>query len=460
MLLRMKVKGFRNLRDVEIRFGPLTCFVGPNGVGKSNIFDAIHFLKELADKDIQSAAQSVRSPAKGEFGPRDLFFDGDVRNPISFEVDMIVPDQVTDDFGREAHPATSLLRYEVAFTYHDDGYPRLVLNKEELGPLRAGEAKAHIGFPHTTAFRKSVVKPTPRKGNFISTKHDGDDIVLTLHQDGGSRGQGIPPGRSPRTVVGGTNAAEYPTVLAAKREMASWRTLHLEPSVMRTPDKIGGPTAVDAHGGHVAAALARLVSNEKRRGSTLADVSNSLARLVPDIESIEIDRDESRQQLTTIARMKGCRQTLGPRSLSDGTLRFLALVTMEADRQSASVLCMEEPENGMHPKRIPAMVNLLREFTTDADDEVDAENPLRQVILNTHSPDVVKQLHSHEDLFVETLDTPSGKVARVCSIEGGWRTEGPMLSKGHLWDFIGGSPYGEGLQLELDLERKNGTHGC
>lgn len=459
MLLRMKVKGFRNLRDVEIRFGPLTCFIGPNGVGKSNIFDAIHFLKELADKDIQSAAQSVRSPAKGEFGPRDLFFDGDVGHPISFEVDMLVPHQVTDDFGREARPATTLLRYMVAFTYQDDTYPRLVLSKEDLSPLKAGEAKAHIGFPHSMAFRKSVVKASFRRGNFISTKQDGNDIVLTLHQDGGSRGQGIPPGRSPRTVVGGTNAAEYPTVLAAKREMSSWRTLHLEPSVMRTPDKIGGPTEVEEHGGHVAATLARLVANEKRKGSTMAMVSNSLARLVPEIESLEIDRDESRQQLTTIARMKGCRQTLGPRSLSDGTLRFLALVTMEADRQSASVLCMEEPENGMHPKRVPAMVSLLREFTADADDGVDSENPLRQVILNTHSPDVVKQLHSHEDLFVETLDSSAGKIARVCSIEGGWRTSGPTLPKRHLWDFIGGAPFGESLQLELELDRRSGTHG-
>jgi hypothetical protein len=70
---------------------------------------------------------------------------------------------------------------------------------------------------------------------------------------------------------------------------------------------------------------------------------------------------------------------------------------------------------------------------------------------------VVKQLHSHEDLFVETLDTPSGKVARVCGIEGGWRTGGPMLPKRHLWDFIGGASLGESLQLELNF--RNGTHG-
>lgn len=43
MLTRLKVNGFKNLLDVDIRFGPFTCIVGGNGVGKSNLFDAIHF---------------------------------------------------------------------------------------------------------------------------------------------------------------------------------------------------------------------------------------------------------------------------------------------------------------------------------------------------------------------------------------------------------------------------------
>ena len=454
MLLRMQVKGFKNLRDVEIRFGPLTCFIGPNGVGKSNIFDAIHFLKALAENDIQTAAQSVRSPSTGTFGPQDLFFGGDISRPISFVVDLLVPRYVTDDFGREAEPATTLLRYEVAFRYVDDEYPRLALIREELAPLSAGEAKATIGFDHNLEFRKAVVKTTRRKGKFISTKQDGGTAILTLHQDGGSRGQGILPGRSPRTVVGGTNAAEYPTVLAARREMASWRTLHLEPSVMRTPDKIGGPSQVDEHGGHVAAALARLVENETTKGATLAEVSNSLALLVDDVEALEIDKDEARQQLSIVARMKGCSRPLGPRALSDGTLRFLTLAVMEADRQLATVLCMEEPENGMHPTRIPSIVNLLRELSVSPEFDLDPENPMRQVILNTHSPDVVKQLYADDVLFVESVDARDGTFARVCAVEGGWRRGGPLLPKRRLWDFIDGAPRGEGM-LQLELELKN-----
>lgn len=47
MATRLVVRGFKNL-DVDVRFGPFTCIAGPNGVGKSNVFDAIALLSALA----------------------------------------------------------------------------------------------------------------------------------------------------------------------------------------------------------------------------------------------------------------------------------------------------------------------------------------------------------------------------------------------------------------------------
>lgn len=60
MLTRLKVSGFKNLVDVEVRFGPFTCIAGANGVGKSNLFDAINFLSNLASLPLVEAAMSVR----------------------------------------------------------------------------------------------------------------------------------------------------------------------------------------------------------------------------------------------------------------------------------------------------------------------------------------------------------------------------------------------------------------
>ena len=60
MLTRLKVSGFKNLVGVDVRFGAFTCIAGANGIGKSNLFDAIKFLSTLADLPLIEAALSVR----------------------------------------------------------------------------------------------------------------------------------------------------------------------------------------------------------------------------------------------------------------------------------------------------------------------------------------------------------------------------------------------------------------
>ena len=60
MLTRLRVKGFKNLVDVDVRFDQFTCIAGPNGAGKSNLFDAITFLGDLASMPIMKAASRAR----------------------------------------------------------------------------------------------------------------------------------------------------------------------------------------------------------------------------------------------------------------------------------------------------------------------------------------------------------------------------------------------------------------
>lgn len=69
MLTRLKVSGFKNLVDVDVRFGPFTCVAGANGVGKSNLFDAI------VTTALEPICATIAPAIKFEFAPDYLIAD-------------------------------------------------------------------------------------------------------------------------------------------------------------------------------------------------------------------------------------------------------------------------------------------------------------------------------------------------------------------------------------------------
>jgi len=73
-----------------------------------------------------------------------------------------------------------------------------------------------------------------------------------------------------------------------------------------------------------------------------------LAELLGDVHRVWIDKDERRQLLTLYVEDRDG-TTHDARALSDGTLRFLALSMLEQDPENQGVMCLEEPENGIHP---------------------------------------------------------------------------------------------------------------
>ena len=414
MLTRLKVSNFKNLVDVDLYLGPFTCVVGPNGVGKSNLFDAIRFLSALANHTLIEAAAAVRDQDSRTAHVRDLFHRvGDhYAERITFEAEMIVPRRAIDDLGQEAEASITFLRYslELAYRETDDSLVRgnLAIVKEELVHITQRDAPQHLSFPHSAKdWRKSAVCGKRNAPYFISTAGEGENRVIKLHQDGGSSGRPLPRSATnlPRTVLSIANAAESPTALVARREMESWQMLQLEPSALRKPDEFVSPTHLGADGRYLAATLYRLGRHDGQEvnGSIYSQVANRLAELIDDVHEIHIERDEKRELLTL--RVKNEEGTPHPaRALSDGTLRFLALAVLEIDPQMQGVLCLEEPENGIHPARIPAILQLLRDIAVDTQESVGADNPLRQVIVNTHSPVVFQQVPDESVVFVKAKE--------------------------------------------------------
>jgi len=416
MLTRLQVSGFKNLVDVDVYFGPFTCIAGANGVGKSNLFDAIGFLSALADRTLIDAALSVRD---GTSDIRNIFHHGgnSYHQEMSFVAEMIIPATGLDDLGQKAKASITFLRYAVKIAYRSGDSLRslggLELIEEKLEHINLGDAYERLPFEHSLSWRKSAVEGR-RASSFISTEGTGAGRVIKLHQDGR---QGRPLTRAavtlPRTVLSAANAAESPTALLTRREMQSWRLLQLEPSSLRKPDEFTAPTRLGMDGSHLPATLyylARQGTNDLlpnpsidaqlddlHRQPTSSDMSriygqvaNRLAELIDDVREVQIDRDDRRELLTLMITDR-YGTTHPAQALSDGTLRFLALAVLDLEPTAQGLICLEEPENGIHPERIPAMLKLLQDIAVDANEEIGPDNPLRQVIVNTHSPSVVKQ---------------------------------------------------------------------
>ena len=438
MLTRLEVDGFKNLKDFSIEFGPFTCIAGPNGVGKSNIFDAIQFVSLLADNTLIEAALKLRGANTETADLRDLFWTDGTNRGTKFKIaaEMIIDPHVHDDFGRPAEASSTFLRYEISLGYEEPSdrgtLGRLVLSSERLSYVTEGEAAKRLRFPHSAAnFRRSAVSNKRRaKQGYISTEFSPDGITeILVHQDGGSSGkpQKAPADTAPRTVVATANTSATPTILAARREMQSWRILSLEPSSMRGTDRFQDDSHITPRGDHLPATLNRLAHSTSDDSERLfSRVASTLSELVP-IKRIKVERDEIRQLLILLVEEKSGIE-IPARSLSDGTLRFLTLCILGEDPESEGLICMEEPENGIHPAKIEAMINLLRQLSVDVDEKINHENPMRQLIIATHSPLLV-QLQKEDDLLFAMEATIKGtggepvNTLRCRPLSGTWRCD-------------------------------------
>ena len=490
MLTRLKVHGFKNLLGVDVWFGPFTCVAGTNGVGKSNLFDAISFLRRLATEPLLDAAMAVRGEdVAGRRGGnlRSLFFQtADGHLPVMrFEAEMIVPKTATDQLGQEAKAASTLLTYVVALRLVEDGSGpgHLEVEHESLDYLGTSKAKAaeHVPFPNGgRAWQDSWLVPKLAKrrtgATLISTTGEGPRRIINVFQEGGpGREQQRLAASLPRTVLSSVNAAEAPTAVVARHEMANWRLLQFEPTSLRSTDDLNlrGPVVIDEVGNHMPAALNSLVNRPVGPvGGSVPDVratiASRVAELVDDVRDVRVEADPKRELLTLYAKLRDGTEHPA-RSLSDGTLRFLALAIIEQLPQSSGLFCLEEPENGIAPERVPAMLDLLQSIATDPDSPIDNlnGNPLRQVIVNTHSPEVVKRVPDDSLVVAEPVVTRSaGKLvtaARFAALSDTWRTNtidvdgrplSPSVSKGRLLGYLNPISFEEYTKRRTGRQRR------
>ncbi len=393
MITYLKITGFKSFHDFEMEFTPLTIVAGTNASGKSNLFDALMLLSNLAETDnIKRAFKDQR----GEF--LELFTQFGENNhatEMEFSVEMLVNKEIEDAWGNKAKLKYTRLRYDLKIRRYtnDSGLEDIEVSHESLVNLKHQEDRWIKIIPNTY---REIWRPKVGSGKrgipYINTKRESGILTVEVPQDGktGNKRR-FPLKNASRTVLSSFDTTDFPHVLAAKEEMKSWKFLQLNPEDLRKPtDKSNGDDKITQSGKNLAAALNRIsLKNE----FSLGEISRKLQSFVPNfIEVKVVDDKENKQFLIKLIDKDG--KEFSSRVLSEGTLRILALCILEQDDQHTGLLCFEEPENGIHPYRISSMAELLKNLTNDFTDE---ELPLRQIIVNTHSPILVNNIYKWED---------------------------------------------------------------
>jgi predicted ATPase len=142
-------------------------------------------------------------------------------------------------------------------------------------------------------------------------------------------------------------------------------------------------------GENIAPFLYRLAT-EKEHQKHFQAVVRTLRTLIPTVEGVNVDLDTRRGTLDIVIRQNGV--DYSSRIISEGTLRVLALCAIVVNPWGGSLVAFEEPENGVHPRRLELIADLLTSLALDQG---------KQLIVTTHSAlfcnAMLKKAREHPD---------------------------------------------------------------
>lgn len=173
-------------------------------------------------------------------------------------------------------------------------------------------------------------------------------------------------------------APYYPHLTALKAELSEWFIFYFEPRErMRAQVPVKEVRNIGLMGEDLAPFLNTL---RVRNPAQFRAIEQGLHTLIPSISGIHIELNKFGEVELYITEGK---TRIPARIVSEGTLRILGLLALRASSEPASLIGFEEPENGIHPRRI----QMIAEYLTSSSDEDETS-----VIVTTHSPTLLDYL--------------------------------------------------------------------
>jgi predicted ATPase len=369
MLTRGRIRGYKSLKDVEVDLSRLTVVFGPNTAGKSNFFDALSLLSRMVTlPNLDAAFEKHRGApleafAFGENGIEDVL----ARKSASFqiEVDVSLDDDVISSVedqiarAREGLPDANGTGRRPYVTEHRLRYALTVEVRTESGHLRVLDESL-------TALRADG---EPRRSRVPFLEKQGQRLHLRMEKQAHPTYEDV--GQDRTIISKSLYAPHYPHITAFREEVSRWRFYYLEPTAMRDEAPLREVESLDARGHDIAPFFNAL---KTLKPTQFDAVARALKQVIPTLDGLDVERT-SEGFVRLVVREQGMR--VSARLISEGTLRVLGLLAISNPIEPVSLVGYEEPENGVHPRRLALVANLLAGI---------AERGNTQLLINTHSP--------------------------------------------------------------------------
>lgn len=388
MLNRIKLTGYKSLRNVEVRLQPLSVLFGPNAAGKSNFLDALQLLSKIVTS--RTLKDAFEPPYRGKPLESFSFPVGGLKGLLamdgvsfSMEVDFTLSEAVINavnkqirELRRSADSAAAPSDAEIVQGPVRERYLRYRIEIEMLpksGILRVTDE-------YLAALTKKG-EPTGKREPFLSRR----DNRLHLRLEGQAHPTYLDRYLDHSILSLPHYPPHYPHLVAARQEIGRWLFFYFEPRErMRAANPVKEVRHIGLMGEELPAYLNTLKALEPRQFSA---VEKALKTILPQIEGIDVSvNDLGEVEL----RLEEAGISIPARVLSEGTLRILGMLALTGAKEPPSLVGFEEPENGIHPRRIQLIAELLK--TRPGLGQT-------QYIVTTHSP-LLPDLILDESLFV------------------------------------------------------------
>lgn len=381
MINKLEIDGYRLLDGFEADLGELTVVIGANGAGKSTLIDCLQFISQAAQHPINDVILGrgglfsilTARERRDKLACRAKFDRSEKPGlwaslPIKPGLELVYEVELRKDLLWRAVPAYEVLRYAKAFPGHTQPFKFL--------ESRDGHHRIY------DVDQKQLIEPS----------------LFPEHGPGGEIGE-APGSFDPESVVRDQTAAaertllllaqqqffgKYPVPFFARLVLASFAFypgFKVSPPLdapTRRPSQISPNPVLQPGGDNLSAILHNVFSRHAFREAA-DEVRNFLRSAYPWVEEVTAEPSYAGGGLVSVrVQESGVQRQMELADLSDGMLRFLCLEAALLNPALPTLIAIDEPEAGLHPRLLPIVADIIK-----------TASERTQVLVTTHSPELL-----------------------------------------------------------------------